>query len=198
MSLFEKEPKKPYLTTKPSEKSFQTSIERDFLGHELKEKLLATNLLFVPNQGYMDKSELLYFTVGTSDLHQYIIDKNIDGLRADICLEEKDYKEVALHADWLIIAEFIVKEVVAPLFVALLAEYIMKKLGNKKEETNIKSKFTLVDEKTGEHTEYKYEGPAKDYRSIMLHTISKASPKGLPIPAELKIKRKRRTKKKRS
>lgn len=196
MSLFEKEPKKPYLTTRPSDKTFQTEINRHFIGSELQEKLSETNILFVPNQGYINKPELLFFPVGTSDLYQYVVGANIEQLKADVCLEDKDYKELALHSDWLILAEFIVKELVVQLLISLLADYIIKNLGDRKDKTNVKSKFTVVDEENGKKIEFIYEGPAKEYRSVMLNAVSKISTKALPIPDEMKSKRKRRSKRK--
>lgn len=195
MKLSDTEPKKPYLTTKPSDKTFETQVKRDVLGQELQETLSDTNVLFIPDQGYMDELDLLYFPVGTSDLYQFVIDQNIEGLKVEICSEESDYKELALHADWLIITEFIVKEVVAPLFVALLAEYIIKKVGSKKDETIVKSKFTMTDEKEKKHIEFQYEGPAKEYRSVMLNAIAKNSSKTLPTHVEIKPKRQHHKKK---
>ena len=55
MSLFEKEPKKPYLTTTPSEQTFQSAINAEFIGQELQSKLLEANVLFIPNRGYVDE-----------------------------------------------------------------------------------------------------------------------------------------------
>ncbi len=146
MSFLENEPKKPYLTTRSSNKTFQNVISRDFIGQELQSKSSEANVLLIPNQGYVDQPDLLYFPAGTSDLYQYIEDRNIENIKTDVCLEEKDYKELALHADWLRIAEFIVKELIVQLFIALLADYIVKRLGNRIDKTNVKSKFTVVDE----------------------------------------------------
>ena len=196
MGFFDKEPKKPYVTTMASDKNFETQIKRDDIGQELQGRLLDAKVLFVPNQGYMNEPDLLYFPVGTSELYQFATSQNTEGLKVDVCSEESAYKEVALHADWLIITEFIVKEVVAPLFVALLADYIIKKVGGKRDETIVKSKFTVVEEKTKKQIEFQYEGPAKEYRSVMLNAITKNRSRKLPTPAGLKAKRKRHSKKK--
>lgn len=197
MSFLENEPKKPYLTTRSSNKTFQNVISRDFIGQELQSKLSEANVLLIPNQGYVDQPDLLYFPAGTSDLYQYIEDRNIENIKTDVCLEEKDYKELALHADWLRIAEFIVKELIVQLFIALLADYIVKRLGNRIDKTNVKSKFTVVDERNEQQIEFTYEGPAKEFRSVMLNAVSKISPKSLPIPKSMKPKRKSRNKRKR-
>jgi hypothetical protein len=197
MSLLEKEPKKPYLTTRISDKNFQSVISQDSIGRELQEKLSEANILLVPNQGYVDQPDLLYFPAGTSDLYQYIQERGVENIKADVCLEEKDYKELALHSDWLRIAEFIVKELVVQLFITLIADYIVRQLGARLDKTNVSSKLIVVNERNRQQIEFIYEGPAKEYRSVMLNAVSKISSKSLPIPNNMKSKRKSRTKKKR-
>jgi hypothetical protein len=194
--LIQPKPKKQSITSKAVSKNFESVISRDYIGKELKERLKNANVLMVPNEGYQDKQDLLYFPSGTSDLYHYLLEKQGDSFKVDINLEDKDYKELALHADWMILAEFIVKEIVAPLLVALVAEYIIRHLGKRKHSTNVKSKLTVVDEKKGKQIEYTYEGPASEYRNVMLNAISKFNEDGLRLPAEIKPKRKHRPKKK--
>lgn len=187
---------KQSITSRAVSKNFESVISHDYIGKELKERLGNMNALMVPNEGYQDKQDLLYFPSGTSDLFHYLLEKQDDSLKVDISLEEKDYKELALHADWMILAEFIVKDIVAPLLVALVAEYIIKHLGKRRYSTSVKSKLTVVDEKKGKQIEYTYEGPASQYRDVMLNAISKFGEDGLHLPADIKPKRKHHHKKK--
>ncbi len=57
----------------------------------------------IPTEGYAERPDLVYFPHGTGDLFHFLTEKPADNLMVDVCIEEEDYKEVALHADWVII-----------------------------------------------------------------------------------------------
>ena len=134
------EPKQPQLNMEPSNETFQSFIERNYINRESRDRLSQANVLMIPNEGYLERTDLIYFPSGTTDLYQFLKEEESGKMSIDICLEEKDYKEVALHADWLFLASFIVTSIVAPLFVDLLADYIKKHLVKRESETNVKRK----------------------------------------------------------
>jgi len=169
----EHEPLHPIIVKESSIESFDSYLSRPYIGEILRKRLSEANALIIPNEGYDNRSDLVYFPSGTEDLYQFLKDKNVGGLNLDACIEDKDYKEVALHADWLILAGFLVTELVAPLIVALLAEYIKKRLGKRESETIVKARLIIRENKDGHYAEYKYEGPASEYREAMTNAISK-------------------------
>ena len=187
---------KPKINVKPSDKTFQAVIQREYIGKELQENLLNANVLVVPNEGYGDRTDLVYFPSGTTDLYQFLQERQTEDFRIGVCIEDKDFKEVALHADCLIIAQFVVSSIVVPLLVDLLAEYITQQLGKRRDETNVKSKLTIVDEQNGRQYEYSYEGPAAEYRDVMTKAISKIGIQSPRLPEKTKPKRRRHGKKK--
>jgi hypothetical protein len=160
------------LTINNSEKSFASVIQSNYLGEELKEVLHSANVLLVPNEGYGEDKDLIYFPSGTSDLYQFLVEKQDENLNVNICIEDSEYKELSLHADWMIIAEIVVKDFLAPLLAALLAEYIIRHLGKRVDDTNVKSKLTVVNEEDSQQIEYYYEGPATEYKEIMTNAVS--------------------------
>lgn len=178
MSLFDESSNNhPQLSITTSEKSFSSFIEKDYVGVELRAQLLDSNVLLVPNEGYGDLTNQVYFPAGTSDLYQYLQDRKSE-LSIGVCLDEKEYKELSLHADWLFLAEFVVKDLLAPIVVALLADYIIHSRGKRIEKTNVKSKLVVVDDKDERRIEYSYEGPASEYKEVMLGAISKFNDDG--------------------
>ena len=170
MDIYEQNPDTPRLSISPSEKSFLSSIRRKYLSDELQKQLFSANVLIIPNEGYGDREELIYFPAGTSDLYQYLAEKK-EEITVGVCIEESGYKELSLHADWMVIAEIVVKEFVAPLIVTLLAEYIIHVRGKRFEDTNVKSKLIVVDNEDEHVVEYSYEGPASEYKDVMLKAI---------------------------
>jgi hypothetical protein len=166
-------PKKPQLTILPCEKSFKFFIEQDYLSDELKEQLHTANVLIIPDEGYGELTDQRHFSAGTIDLFQYILEKNDERVSIGVCLDENDYKELSLHADWVYLAEFVVKDFIAPLIVALLADYIIRLRGKRIQTSNVKSKLIVVDTKDEHRVEYIYDGPATEYKEVMLNAISK-------------------------
>jgi hypothetical protein len=183
---------RPVLTEESSKESFDFYMGRPYIGEDLRTRLLAADALIIPNEGYGERTELVYFPSGTSDLYQFLADKNIEGLKIEICIEDDDYKEIALHYDWLSIAGFVVTALVAPLVVELIADYIKEHLGKRVPETNVKSKLIVLEEKGGRNIIYTYEGPASEYQKIMSDAISKRSEPVVPADAHGKKKAKQR------
>ncbi len=196
MELFEHKSMQPTLKVESSDKTFQTVIRREYISKKLQEDLVNANVLLVPNEGYGDRTDLIYFPSGTTDLYQYLRERQTEDFKIGICIEDKDFKEVALHADWLIIAQFVVSFVIAPLFVDLLAEYIKQHLGKRRDETCVKSRITIIDEQHGRGIECTYEGPAAEYHEVMMKAISKLALPSPQIPEKTNKKRKRRRKEK--
>src|SRR6266571_2792917 len=98
----------PELTRESSQESIQTWAERVYIGSKLRRQLTKANALIVPNEGLGDQGDLLYFPEGTEEVLQFLKSSASDGLTVDIAIEEKDYKELSLRADWLMIAGFVV------------------------------------------------------------------------------------------
>ena len=187
---------KPTLIVELSQETFQTFINRPYISSELRERLSGANVLLIPNEGYGGKKELVYFPSGTAELFHFLEERKTENLNVDICIEEKDYKEVALHFDWLMLASFVVTSLVAPLIVNLLTEYIKKRQGKREPDTIVKHTLVVCDEKEGRYVCLSYEGPAPKYHDTMLNAISNLNHPTTPL-LSAKSERKRRAKKKR-
>lgn len=165
----------PSLSIKSVDTSFFSVLNSEHIEKELRNDIGDANALLIPKQGYIDRTDLIYFPSGTSELYQFLVDKQEKNFTVDISISEKDYKELALHADWMFIADFIVREVAAPLLATLIADYIIKTVGKRKDKTNVKSKIIVVDNSDTFHLEYYYEGPATEYENVMVEAIESFS-----------------------
>lgn len=191
---------KALLIEEASTESFQTWIKRPYLGDSLREQLSKANVLVVPNEGYGERTDLVYFPSGTAELFQFIRESGKENISTEVCIEDKDYKEVALHADLVIIATFVVTSLVAPLAVDLIAEYIKQRLfGKREDETEVRAKLTVYDEKNGRSIDFSYKGPAPGYHEVMTKAISQlGNPPQATLPNTPKRKRPRRSKAKKA
>jgi hypothetical protein len=92
-------------------------------------------------------------------------------LHVDICITDEEYKELVLHSDLLTLPDFIILYVAAPVLAALLAEYLMKKLGSRQDKTTVKTRITLTDKEGKRSVKVSYEGNATDFDKIVGGTL---------------------------
>jgi hypothetical protein len=163
---------KPLLSVSPCDETYSSFIDKDYISDGIRQQLRDTNILVIPNEGYSDLSEERHFPSGTVELFQYIVDQRDERISIGLCIEEDDYKELALHADWVYLADFVVKDIIAPILVTLLAEYIIHLRGKHVGDTIVKSRIIVVDKRNEHKVEMNYEGPATEYKDIMLSAIS--------------------------
>lgn len=155
---------------------------RPYLSESLRATVAASDILFVPTEGYVDRPNLLFFPSGTTDFFDFVQRGLAPGTSVEVCIDDADYCEVGRHADELYIAAVIVKLLAAPLFVSLLAEYIKRKVGKKATETTLKTSITFQDHQTGKAVRLDYDGPAEAFERTALATIRQIEGGG---PAEL-------------
>jgi hypothetical protein len=180
----------PELKVKEVGENFQTVLNQEGLEEGLKNRLLQANTLLLPNHGYQERKDLVYFPSGTSDLLQYLKDNQGQDLSVDICSCDDKYQELSLHADWLILAHIIVKLAVIPLLIDLLANFLSNSLGKRLSITNMKAKLTVVDDKNKKQVELSYNGPAAEFHKIFREAISRDNKEG-DVSIVIKAKRRR-------
>jgi len=163
--------KEPDLTVEDTTKDFQYWLNRPYIGAELRKQLAAANFLVVPREGFRERTEPV-FPVGTESLYDFIKNQASDGMKPDICIEDNDYRELALHSTLLIIGGFIVTSLVAPVVVNVISEYIKKKMGPDHADGTVKCDITVVDE-NGAAKKITYEGPATTFERTVGAAVKK-------------------------
>lgn len=182
----------PEVTEEGSQESIRTWASRPYISSTLRRELAAVDALIVPNEGYGDQADLIYFPEGTEEVLHFLQASAGEALTVDIAIEEDDYKEISLRADWLTIAGLVVKFGVAPIVVGLLGDYIKKRLGKRIDQTIIKSTITVSEEKGKRSAAITYEGPASRYAEVMSNEVKNISFQAKATPAKIIPKAKKR------
>lgn len=169
------------LVVKASDESISAWINRPYISQGLCEELSKANVLIVPNEGYHEQANL-YFPSGTEELLLFLREPREDSLIVDICIEEQDYKELKLSADWFMIADIVVRHLAAPLLVILIVEYIRRRTGKRMPRNEVQAKLTVQDEGTGRTIDFSYEGPATEFRDVMMNALEQMPAKSLQPP----------------
>jgi len=103
-------------------------------------------------------------------------DNSEKGVNADLCIADKDYQELALHSDLIIVGGFVVTSLIAPIVVNLISDYIKKRFSSKYEKAGIKVEMAVV-EQDGRASKLLYEGSAKDFVEIVKPALSSLAEK---------------------
>lgn len=168
-----------------TEKTFEFFINRPYVHNLSKDRLSRANALMVPNEGYADREDLVYLPSGSAELFRYLRERSPEQLRLDSTIEDRDYKELALHADWLNIATLVATIIVLPTLINLLSDYIYDVLQGRTRKTKVRSRIIVVDQERNTQIEILYEGPAETFRDTLLQAVQ-------PTPAAKALPSKRR------
>ena len=84
----------------------------------------------------------------------------------DICIEDRDYKELALHADLITFATFVVTSIALPVLVNFLSEYIKNKIFTNSDRV-IKVSLVVENKKKGTSKNVTYEGKPESFDSTI-------------------------------
>lgn len=146
------------LTIIPTGEGFEFWLTQKYISTELKKTLEKSDILIIPQIGFRESPDPV-FPVKTEELFNFM--KNKSDI-IDICIDDEDYKEIALHSDLLIIATFLVSSVVLPVLVNILSDYIKNKLFSDKSDRAIKVSI-IVQNKQGTSKKITYEGKPENF-----------------------------------
>ena len=173
----DQENKTPKITVTQSNKNFQDIIVD--LGLENSEEFINLDVVITPQHGYMEDEDTLCFPGDTDELFNFLKNKEGDNFHVDIYSLDK-YNELVLHADWIRIADILVRDVAAPLLIGLLIEYI-KSRAKKKKDAMVDSKVTVVFDNERSAT-IEYKGSSQEFGEILIaqiQSLEKVSTKAL-------------------
>ena len=99
------------------------------------------------------------------------------GDRVEICIGEDEYVEIELNSRKIRLGKFILKDIALPLFLSILGGYIANRC-NRPEVSEplievqefqkpVEVEFSItVEDSTGRRKEFRYDGPAADYKEV--------------------------------
>jgi hypothetical protein len=152
-----------------SEASFSTWLGKSHISDELRQQLATSNVLLLPQENFREGVGII-FPIGTEEIFSYLKENAPEEVSVDILVEDSDYKEIALFSDFLIIlGSFLVTSIVAPIFVNLVSDYLIKKRLPRK--TANQTRIEILIESDKETTRVFYEGPTSDFRKTVLPVV---------------------------
>jgi predicted DNA binding CopG/RHH family protein len=143
------------------------------LSIETQRAIQKSHIVLVPSEGFGEYVGPL-FPKGTDELFQFLRSNAPSEIRMELAAEDKDYKELALHADIVYVATVLARDVVAPAAVGLIVKYLKNRLGSRLRKTEVRASLILdqtegPDSKTVRLT---YEGPAIEFEETMREALS--------------------------
>ena len=158
------------LIIEDTKEDFNYWINRHYIDSSKKKKLVKSNLMIIPREGFAGREDIC-FPVGTLELFHFLEKQKNDEFKPEICFGDENYKELALHADLILIGSFIVTNLILPLFVNYLYDYFKNKYGKSLNKRNVKLEITYDEGDT--HKKLTYEGPGKDFNKQIVEGLKK-------------------------
>lgn len=147
--------------------TFETILSNFSSNFELKEQLSESNVLIISSK-YEGKYDV--FPVGTVELYRYLQENSTDRIKVDIATRDDEYLELAQHSALIELATIVVSEIIAPILLGLITNYIYDKLNSK--GSRIKSEIIIVSN-DGSSISVKYNGPMEEYHDTLYNVFQK-------------------------
>jgi hypothetical protein len=151
---------------------FAEALAKEYVTEDLRRALQDVDVLLVPRDGFREHDGPL-FPVGTEELLQAFRDR-AGTLRADVAVEDADYRELALHADVLTIATVVVTAGVVPIVVDVIGEFIKRRIWKQNDDRVVRAEI-LVTRSRGDETQsarITYDGPADGFSKSMAEAVA--------------------------
>lgn len=142
------------------------------LPESMKGSVLSADILIVPS---MMSKQPLAFMSGTMDMFAYL--QSQLGNRVEICIDEEKYVEIKLNSRKIRLGKFDIKGIALTLFLNILGGFIVNKCDRPVESETVievqefqkpvEVEFSIiVEDSIGRRKEFKYDGPAADYKEV--------------------------------
>lgn len=150
------------LVVAPTDETRQAWLGID-LGAGHQAEIAAANVLIVPERDFRDGVKYVFFQDTIKLLN--FLQAGLDGqLTVEICANDDEYLEIALHSATFRISKIFINVVAAPLVVGLLTNYIYDEL--KAKPTDAVELSIVIEDHDCKSFEFKYKGEAKDLNQL--------------------------------
>jgi hypothetical protein len=142
------------------------------LSDSTRERIQQAGIVVVPDLGFRDH-EGPVFPVETTVFFQFLQAEAPPEVRVEIAAEDSAYAELALHADILTIATFVVKDLLLPVVLPLVSTYIWNRIGNTAFPTKVRASL-IIEQGSGESRrllKVDYKGPATTFEKTVSDSV---------------------------
>lgn len=133
------------------------------LGSGHHAEIAAAEILIVPEKDFRDGVKYVFFQ-DTIKLLNFLQAELNGQLKVEICANDEEYLEIALHSATFRISKIFANVVVAPLIVGLLTTYIYDEL--KAKPSDAVELSIVIEDQDCKSFEFKYKGEAKDLNQL--------------------------------
>lgn len=150
-----------------TELSFESIYKKEYMPKEYENEIRSANVLLIPNESFRGYQGL-FFPECTDELLDFMKEQKNENVKVDICISDKDFQKLELHADIVYIATMIVQSVVLPIVTNIIAAYLydkLKKSNKSPKETNID--VNVIVEKNGKSKMVHYQGSIENFEKTM-------------------------------
>lgn len=161
----------PQIFVHSTQEGFAYWINGEDISEESRQVMKKSNILLAPTKGYGENTEVISFPQGTEEFLSFLREHQPEGSVVNICTEDSDYRELALHSEEIRLATIVVTSFLAPLVVNLITEYVKYRLGSRVSKVNLRARLTIVEKETGRATRIDYAGPAPEWSSNMAEIL---------------------------
>lgn len=123
---------KTYSIIKKSEITFDTELSKDYVSDGTKALIKNCSVLMLPLENFRKQSPLC-FNEGFRNLFFYL-KENLPEHSIDLCIDKEKIEEIALHSAEFHLGKFLIENIIAPVFVGLISDYLKKKLFAKEDD----------------------------------------------------------------
>ena len=132
---------------------------KNYIPDNLKEQIQSADIVILPIEGFRNYKQPI-FPRGTESIYLYLKKNLPSKYNLEIAISDEDYKELSLNYALIDLGIFMLKEVILPLFLNLLANYTFYKFPSK--NNNVKLKIILTDKLKS----IDFEGSSNDFKLI--------------------------------
>ena len=143
---------KKKLEVKEVKFNLDTYIENYIKDENLKDEVKNANIILLPYNNFREIKGPIFFE-NNAELYDYLL-TNTKDKKVEICVEEEDYKEIALHDELINLGIIFLQDVALTVVAGLILEYIKNKIDSRKPKVEV----TLIEKEEKSYKEFKYEG----------------------------------------
>lgn len=150
-----------------SDVTFNSIYEKKYIPKQYVEDIKKANVLIIPNENVRDKGDVL-FPETTYEFYNSI--KRCDDIVADIAISDEDFQRLELHSATITVATVIVSEIVLPIFIGLVTNFLydlVKKYRRNSDETSTEITIYSEETKTKKCKKIVYKGPVSGVKEAL-------------------------------
>lgn len=147
--------KRNFLTVDEVNFNLENYISDFIKDKELENSVREANVLLLPYQRFKEVQGPL-FPEAYSQFYDYLLE-NLKDSKVELCVEEDDYTEIALHDETINLGLILVTGIILPVISNLISAYIVSLRDNKK----VNVKVSLIEKEGDKYRQFDYEGDSK-------------------------------------